>query len=150
MANDGPPCRRRRRRRRGGDGVYQFVRCPRRTAPRRDGSTDRTWHYLGAVAGPPAGRVPGAAAQRPVVHRHAAAAVSVPARHLASILGRIDAGDRRRVHGERRNGRIIELSVREKVESIHAVDQPTINNLYSSTTQQTDTDRQTDRQTKYN
>jgi len=72
VANDGPPCRRRRRR--GGDGVYQFVRCRRRAAPRRDGSTDRTWHYLAAVAG----RVPGAAAQRPV-HRHAAAAASVPA-----------------------------------------------------------------------
>ena len=66
-------------------------------------------------------------------------------RHLASILGRIDADDRRRVPGERRSGRIIELSVRGKVESIHAVDQPTINNLYSSTTQQTDTDRQTDK-----
>ena len=110
-----------------------------RAAPRRQHGS-----HL-ALSRRPAGRVPGAAAQRPVVHRHAAAAASVPARHLASILGRIDADDRRRVPGERRSGRIIELSVRGKVESIHAVDQPTINNLYSSTTQQTDTDRQTDK-----
>jgi len=84
-----------------------------RAAPRRQHGS-----HL-ALSRRPAGRVPGAAAQRPVVHRHAAAAASVPARHLASILGRIDADDRRRIPGERRSGRSSNCLSGEQVETSH-------------------------------